>query len=138
MPRDPEKKARTTKLKSLLQEARRPIRNTVEEAIKRDIFTDELFERWRWAGAEAEVRRVANLIDRDTNLPTALVVKDDETGDGITAPIQLALFEDAEWVIEKRKKQLDDDYDILVRLHDWCLAKFGQAPAIPPDWRVQA
>lgn len=137
MAKDSEAKARRIQLRELIEEERRPIRNTVEKAIQRGIFTENLFERWKWAGAEAEVRRVANMIDRETNLPTALVVEDTETGDGITAPIQLALFEDAEWVIEKRKKQLDDDYDILVTLRDWCLAKFGSAPEIPLDWRVE-
>ena len=140
MAENPEKKARRVKLRELISEERRPIRNTVEEAYRRNIFTEDDEERWKWAGAEAEVRRVSNMIDKETRLPVALVVSDAETGEGITAPLQLALFEDAKEVIEKRKKQLDDDYDILVTISDWAIAKFGESPAfaIPPDWRVDA
>ena len=130
MPRNTEKQARTTQLKALLQEKRGPIRNWIEEATNRGIFTDELFEKWKWDGAKEEIRKAANTVDKVTGERTALVVKG-EDGEPATTPLQLALFSEAEEVLLRLTKSIDADYNSLVMFRDWMVAKYGHAPEIP-------
>jgi hypothetical protein len=105
-----------------------PARTVTQFIIDRDLLPAEMSQALLFRGLNDHVRRE---LARTTieGLPFA-----QPTGTKRRSPWkQLDLFTRAEAhaLVRRRLRNLYDDHSELVRLHGWCLDKFGDAPSIP-------
>jgi hypothetical protein len=96
--------------------------------LDRDLLPSEMRDGFLFRGLNDRVRKELARITIE-GLPFA-----QPTGTKQRAPWkQLDLFtrEEAYSLVRRRRRNLYEDHAELVRLHGWCLDKFGDAPDIP-------
>jgi hypothetical protein len=105
-----------------------PIRTVTQAIIDRQLLPALTLSHFLYRGLYERVRKELSAKTREGlpfAQPTSLVK---------TAPWkQLDLFtgDEAFAMIARRVDNIHEDYAELVRLHAWCLEKFGDAPVIP-------
>jgi hypothetical protein len=108
-----------------------PIRVLAREAIQRGILTADELSRCQMEGAMA-LCRTALKAKTKAGLPYAKPTSDGENEDELHwQNLELFTYDEAANLIIREAHALANDYGELLRLHRWCLAKFGKAPEIP-------
>ena len=105
-----------------------PTRVVTQTILDRDLLPEEMRPALLFRGVNDLVRRALTHLTAE-KLPFAQA-----TGANRRAPWkQLDLFtkREAFALIRRRRRSLYDDDGELIRLHGWCLDKFGDAPWIP-------
>jgi len=105
-----------------------PIRTVAKKIIDDELLPREELDRCRFRGLCDRVRKELT-VPTNNLLPFAQPTGRER---GVSWK-QLELFNEAEAfaLIERRIENAHEDYAELVRLHAWCLEKFGDAPGIP-------
>jgi hypothetical protein len=110
------------------------IRRLAEIVIERGLYEDDELEQ---AAVRAVMRdcKSAMKVRGDEGMPFAMPSAETDSDDESGAPIwkQPRLFDlaDFEVYIANESKSLMSDYVSLTKVRDYCLARFGTAPAIP-------
>jgi hypothetical protein len=106
-----------------------PPRVLTDEAIARGVVPTEVLASCQTRGL-TELCRLALKGKTEDRLPFAKPTSTDEDA-GEWKQLELFTYAQAEALILREARGLVADYHELLRLHRWCLAKFGRAPEIP-------
>lgn len=105
-----------------------PMRVLAEAILDRGVLPDDVLARCRLRGL-VELCREA--LSRDTPEGVPFAQPTGRKRDDPWLQMDLFTYEQTATLILQTAHDLRADYDKLLRLRDWCRAKFGMAPEIP-------